>query len=213
MIHFLHIGKTGGTAIREALGGLNTEYVFHPHSVRLIDIPVGEKVVFHLREPLSRFRSGFYSRLRKGQPRYFFDWSKSEELAFSQFASPEDLLAGAVDQDKRVRGAAEEALKSIQHVRDHYDFWLHSNDYIKSRSADILHVGFLELLQTGFEELKMKLRVSKHIELPSGEVSAHRNPAYPTRSLSAVEYQYFRNRYQADFEIYEYCSTHWRLAS
>ena len=90
VIHFLHIGKSGGTAIKHALNDAKhvesgLSFVLHPHSTRLSDIPVGDKVLFTLRDPLSRFCSGFYSRLRKGQPRYNFEWSEGESRAFSKF--------------------------------------------------------------------------------------------------------------------------------
>jgi hypothetical protein len=49
-LHFLHIGKTGGTAIKHAIGPLASikNLVLHPHSVRLSDIPAGERVFFCL---------------------------------------------------------------------------------------------------------------------------------------------------------------------
>lgn len=49
VVHFLHIGKTGGTAIRAALkdieNGGEYEIVLHNHGVSLSDIPRGQKVV------------------------------------------------------------------------------------------------------------------------------------------------------------------------
>jgi len=75
LIHFLHIGKTGGSAIKYALtqysvSGRYAIYL-HSHNFRLRDVPIGESVFFFLRDPISRFKSGFYSRQRQGQPRYF----------------------------------------------------------------------------------------------------------------------------------------------
>jgi hypothetical protein len=53
--HLLHIGKTGGNALKHALRPYNTggplDIVFHPHAVRLSDVPVGESVLFMLRNP------------------------------------------------------------------------------------------------------------------------------------------------------------------
>ncbi|HUN22196.1 MAG TPA: hypothetical protein PK299_03575, partial [Anaerolineales bacterium] len=57
-IHFLHIGKTGGTSINHALAPYykTDKYilVLHSHNVKLAHIPEGDKVVFFLREPISR---------------------------------------------------------------------------------------------------------------------------------------------------------------
>ncbi len=68
-IHFIHIGKTGGTAVKYALQDYNAtvlgcryEIILHNHNFKLKDIPIGEKFFFFVREPIDRFISGFYSR-------------------------------------------------------------------------------------------------------------------------------------------------------
>ena len=80
-VHFLHIGKTGGTAFKHAittarrqnarLGALTPALHLHPHTVHLRDIPKGDRFFFFLRDPISRFVSGFYSRKNQGHPRHF----------------------------------------------------------------------------------------------------------------------------------------------
>ena len=82
IVHFLHIGKTGGTAMKYVLSqypvGSRYAICLHGHRVRLCDIPKGDSVIFAVREPISRFVSGFYSRKRQGQPRLFSPWSQNE---------------------------------------------------------------------------------------------------------------------------------------
>jgi len=62
-VHFLHIGKTGGTAIKHAIGsaqasisgdgaGLPCVVHLHRHAVRLRDVPAGERFFFFVRDPL-----------------------------------------------------------------------------------------------------------------------------------------------------------------
>ena len=86
-VHFLHVGKIGGTAIKHAIGGAQAPdsgerarlaYVvhLHRHAVGLRDVPVGEKFFFFVRDPVSRFVSGFHSRQRRGAPRYSGRWSE-----------------------------------------------------------------------------------------------------------------------------------------
>ena len=74
-VHFLHIRKTGGTAVKHALKShLRTRrylIFLHKHNVKLKDVPVGDKVFFFLRDPVSRFVSGFYSKQRRGRPSLF----------------------------------------------------------------------------------------------------------------------------------------------
>src|SRR6056297_1213665 len=92
-VHFLHIRKAGGTAIKEALKDIAVKQnvILHPHKTRLKDIPEGEKVFFFLRNPVSRFVSGFNSRLREGKPRYNSPWNEGEKVAFSRFPTANDL--------------------------------------------------------------------------------------------------------------------------
>ena len=95
-IHFLHIGKNAGTAIASLLSYWNQQcsdigFVKHSHSVRLRDLPPPAEYFFSIRNPVSRFVSAFYSRKRKGLPRFHFEWSPDEELAFKTFEHATNL--------------------------------------------------------------------------------------------------------------------------
>ena len=52
--HLLHIGKTGGTATKRALKGYERageyELVLHEHECTLEKVPIGEKVIFFVRD-------------------------------------------------------------------------------------------------------------------------------------------------------------------
>ena len=54
--HFVHIGKTGGSALKAALAPLTTEgsyeIVLHSHDCELRQIPSGDKVFFTVRATL-----------------------------------------------------------------------------------------------------------------------------------------------------------------
>jgi hypothetical protein len=93
--HFLHPGKTGGTALKAALAPValdgRYEIHLHRHNVLLSDISLGDRVFFSVRAPLDRFVSGFNSRRRQGRPRYDIPWSAAEERAFTTFTSPDAL--------------------------------------------------------------------------------------------------------------------------
>ena len=72
-VHLLHIGKTGGTAVKAAVrqSDANGSLLIHPHEVTLRDIAPGDDVIFFVRNPVDRFVSGFFSRKRQGQPGHF----------------------------------------------------------------------------------------------------------------------------------------------
>src|SRR5215469_6421945 len=95
-IHFLHIGKNAGTQIKFVAQQINQNdencrIVTHPHEVKLGHLPQGARYFFSIRNPLTRFKSAFYSRKRKGLPRFFLDWSAEEKQVFSSFEHANDL--------------------------------------------------------------------------------------------------------------------------
>ena len=92
----------------------------HGYETRLSDIPDGEPVAFFVRDPISRFVSGFYSRQRQGQPRYNFPWSGEEQQAFARFRTPSQLGVALSSLDADRRTAAVQAMKSISHVPSSY---------------------------------------------------------------------------------------------
>ena len=96
IIHCMHIGKTGGTAIKFAMNLKGSPYVDnkyiiigHRHSFLLNDVSLCEKCFFFVRDPVERFVSAFYSRKRKGMPRIYREWNKGEKLAFFKFNTPD----------------------------------------------------------------------------------------------------------------------------
>jgi len=80
-IHFLHIGKCAGTQILSITKQVNAKTSGrkirkHGHDVFLRHLPEEADFFFSIRDPTSRFRSGFYSRKRKGPPRHFSERSR-----------------------------------------------------------------------------------------------------------------------------------------
>lgn len=201
-IHVLHVRKTGGTAVKFALRGhlkcKRHRLVLHEHDFRLTDVPVGEGVVVFLRDPISRFISGFNSRLRQGRPRYHRPWTDGERAAFAVFADPcvlAEALSAASDVE---RNRAEEAMRSIRHVSDHYAYWFESEDYVRHRAADLFHIGFQETLEDDFAELRHKLALPPTITLPNDDVDAHRSPV-PAPRLSQRAIRNLRSWYALDY--------------
>lgn len=174
-VHFLHIGKTGGSAIKAVLNDFlelpKYQIKLHGHGISLRDIPKNESVIFFLRDPVSRFVSGFYSRQRKGQPRYYSEWSPEEKEVFEKYSTPNEVAVALARQDV----SAIMALKNVQHFRC-YDKWYGDLDYFQSRIDDILFVGFQESLDEDFFKLKSILDIPEEIRLPTDDIAAHKNP-------------------------------------
>lgn len=216
IVNFLHIGKTGGTAIRVGMGGhvrrksdVRTEkyrIIFHRHNVTLEDIPKGQKVFFFVRDPVSRFVSGFYSRKRKGKPRIYSDWSEQEKNAFDRFKTPNELAVSLTSKNKSDKLSALRAMDSIQHIRNKYSKWYISKDYFIDRLDDIIMVGRTEHLDFYFSQLKKILKLPENAHLPSDPVKSHSNPYY--KLDTALEEKAKRNIiswYVEDYEFLNLC--------
>jgi hypothetical protein len=209
VINLLHIGKTGGTAVKTALSQAQPcariLLRLHPHPVRLCDIPKGEKVIFFLREPSRRFVSGFNTRQRQGRPRYDNPWEPRERIAFSRFHSANDLAVALSSHDADVRKAAEEAMRSIRHVRDSFYYWFVSDEYFTSRLDDVVFIGFQETLGMDFDRLKHLLGLPRDLRLPGDEVVAHRSPSAQPTTLSAEAKANLSRWYAMDLAFYSRC--------
>lgn len=204
VVHFLHIGKTGGTAIMHALKKANIRRLkikVHSHNVTLDMIPRGEKVFFSVRDPIKRFVSGFYSRKRQGAPTYFYPWRPEEAKAFARFDNPNELALTLTADSKANREKAINAMKAISHVNTHYWDWFRSEEYFSERFEDILFVCHQEKLQEDFEQLKSILNIPQNIELPNDGINSHRSPDSANKQLEKKAVENLRNWYSDDYSF------------
>ncbi len=206
-LHFLHIRKTGGTAVKHALAehAPAGRIVLHEHATRLVDVPLGDAVFFFLRDPIARFISGFNSRLRQGAPRHDHPWSEGEREAFTRFPDPDSLILGTASPDTTARAAAEQAMLDIRHISSRYSDWLHSVEYLDQRHDDILLIGRQEDLETDFSQLRIRLGLPSNVRLPQDEVLAHRTPKGFSTSLSPRSRTLLQERYHHDYVLLDHC--------
>lgn len=205
--HFLHIGKTGGTAVKLALKPHlydgKYEIVLEHHNTRLKDVPVGEVVFFVLRHPLTRFVSAFNYRQRRALPREYWPWTPKEAEAFICFQSANELAEALSDPEDFWRQLAQEAMRSIEHVRDSFWTWFHNPAYFAERRDDLLFVGFQETLESDFQQLLNILGLDERIALPADSTVANRAPTCPTEPLSELGRQNLLRHYAADVQFYK----------
>jgi hypothetical protein len=208
--HLLHIGKTAGTAIKHALEPVakqaRYDLKFHGHRVTLADIPQHDRVFFVVRDPIDRYVSGFYSRQRQGRPRYEYPWSPEEEVAFTAFATADELGMALSAADLERRHAAEAAMNSIQHVRDSYWKWFCDPKYFDSRADDVLAVMWMPTVGESFPHLCERLGVSGDVSLPTDDASAHRNPYAVDKRLSDTARDHLKRWYADDYAFVETCT-------
>ncbi len=205
VVHMLHIGKTGGTAVKAVLLGQSppgTRLMLHHHGVSLADLPADDDVFFFLRDPVTRFVSGFESRRREGRPAHYHPWSPAERAAFGRFPSAEALALalGASDPVERTRAA--KAMNGITHVRSRLADWLVDEDLVRARRERIVFVGWQESLDVDFARLVELLGLAPGTKLPRDEAAAHRAPERATaRELSIAAAAPIRAWYAGDYRF------------
>lgn len=209
IVHILHINKTGGTALRNALGKImiTSKYIiiFHGHRMKLRHTRRGEKIVFFVRDPISRFISGFCSRLRQGRPCYNILWNEYETMAFSYFNKPNNLAIALFSEKKELRERAMMVMINMYHIKTFLVDWVGSIDYFRTRRDDILFIGRQEYLNEDFELFKQILGLPKGLKLPRDRVKANISPVSCDNNISPEGASNLKKWYSRDYEFLEVC--------
>ena len=205
VVHFLHVGKTGGTALKYVLRNNRdtpTHLVMaHPHKVQLRDLPPWDDFFFFLRDPVDRYVSGFNSRLREGRPRYVRPWTSREKWAFERFQTAEELAVALGSDDPRRRAQAQRAMRSIRHVRSGFATWTGDPRLFRRRQKHLVLVGRLETIDADFERLKALLSLPADAALPQHDKHAHRDPGSAPRHLSPEARENVAAWYSEDYRF------------
>jgi hypothetical protein len=209
----LHIGKTGGTSAHAVIKANNEMKVGHRvtcfgHKMTLREVAERDlcrRLMFFVREPTALYISAFNSRLRKGQPRRFSDWTAREEIAFSHFNTPNQLAEALSSEDSEMRERADAAMNGIRHVRKGLHGYLESVELLEQEKDRIYLIGATDSFNDDFQVLRELVGVSPDLELPTDEVGSHRTPAGFERTISDIGRKNIEARYAVDREIYEWC--------
>jgi hypothetical protein len=208
-LNVLHIGKTGGTALKHVLieqqDSSRYQLLFRGHEVTLDDVPVGEQFMFLIRDPLTRFVSAFNGRLREDRPRYHYPWREEERIAFAVFKTPDQLAVALSSEDDERRAQAEAAMHGIGHVNTPYTFWFRDEDALRARLDDMFFVGLQDRLDEDFESLRRKLGLGEDVALPHDGTAAHKTPAGYDTALSDVGRANLERWYAGDIALVELC--------
>jgi len=179
--------------------------VFGGHDTPLAKVPAGEKFMFIVRDPLSRFVSAFNGRLREDRPRYYYPWRDEERIAFAIFSTPDQLATALTSDDEAEREEAEQAMRGIGHVNTSYWFWFGDEDAFRARASDLFFIAFQERLNDDFELLKRKLGLPQEARLPGDAAVAHRTPAGFDEHLGEVARANLERWYERDLAFVQLC--------
>jgi hypothetical protein len=204
-IRYIHVGKTGGTAVKSVLSQISRrtlryQFLSSGHEFKFGNLGERERYFFSLREPLSRFRAGFYSRLRKGQPRLYNEWSSDEEAAFQRFPHANDLGEALSSRDPLIKRAAVRAMNSIRHVSEPLiDFFPDFEEVLRHPPIIILRQEYL------YSDLKMllrRLRLDHLLPEAIDPTAKHANDYRSTPGLSELAVRNLREHYARDIHLY-----------
>lgn len=216
----LHNRKTAGTALKDILEQQKsrtpkTHFTSFEHAMtfpRFITEHPNSQAIFFIRDPISRFVSGFYSRLREGKPRYNYPWSSAEKRAFKRFKDPNQLAEALSSCNPIKRYFAISAMKSIGHVKHTYQAFLGSLPFLKEKSAHIAFIGHQPEFDQDLIRLRTLLNIDEDIQSPDDEMRAHRNPTNLDKTLSAKATRNLYKWYSEDYAIYHWCLA-WRASA
>jgi arylsulfatase len=211
-LRFIHIGKTGGTALKAALrhSGARTSTPFGPlvlgrgHMVTFSTVGPNDHVMFVVRDPIARFLSGFYSRYRKGMPAHFFEWTPREAEAFARYSTPQDLASDLASRDGGRKRAASKAMRAIRHLT-HISRFVGDVDFLEANAERIAYVGRLETLDADWPGVRSLLGLPDDLDLPRDPVKAHVGDVSVDRRLTAAQEKALREWYAEDYAILEWC--------
>lgn len=210
-MHFLHLGKCAGTTVTNVARQVTAlpqgvEIVRHSHDVFLRDLPTDARYFFSIRDPISRFVSGFYTRKRKGQPLLYSEWSPHEERAFQEFNHANDLAESLFhDGDKGVKAFS--AMKSIRHTAQNQVDWFYCAGNIFDVRPPIWIIRqehFERDLRDFFTTAGIE-HLWPHVRLDKDPVSSHANNYQGIPDLSDKAKANLQRWYEQDFAFYRAC--------
>lgn len=202
-IHFLHIGKCGGTAVKDLAKRINKlsegpSIVTHGHSIKLKDLPNADPYFFAIRNPVTRFYSAFYMRKRKEQPRLYREWKDGERDAYENFPEANDL-AENLFAETPLGHHAFAAMQNIGHM-SYQHTWFNIREMLQVRLP--LCILRQERLADDVKYLLAKLNVAADLALPQDDKSAHRGDYSASPQPSEVAIRNLKRWYAVDLEYY-----------
>lgn len=210
-VHFLHVGKAAGTQVHQVVQQVNQsrhsrKLVVHGHETELRHVPPGQDYFFSTRDPATRFRSGFYSRLRKGQPRLYVEWSDQERLAFERFSHANEL-AEALFAPGKLGSDATAAMRSIRHCSRNLVDWFKFNGHMFEVRPPVWIVR-QEHFAADLDVFLKRIGYEAPAELArSDNKEAHANNYEGIPDLSEKAMTNLRRWYAQDYAFLELCET------
>ena len=208
VIHVLHVAKTAGSALKRVAQAINRQqsgvrFMIYGHRKTLDDLPHGSEYVFATRDPVTRFRSAFLSRQRKGRPLYDLPWNELEGRIFSAFNSP-DELAGVLFSGGELSELANEGMRHVPHFKFQARYTDGVPDFLETRPP--LSILRQERFNDDLNQLLLTLGICAVEVDQIVSQRIHANTYQPRHTLSAHSESNLRRWYASDYEYIERCN-------
>ena len=212
-IRFLHISKTGGSTLKVYIKAFSAA---HPdvkikkfnHGTTLKEACTNEPdavIAFFVREPISRFTSGFYSRMREGLPSHHRAWTPAEKRTFAQFKTPNELAEALSSWNPLRRIAAHRGMKAIAHIRRTYKSVLGSVEFLEKNRDRIGFILRQDYYDADFAKMIQVLGLDPDIPMPTDESLTHKAPSGEDRRISDKARANLTKWLRDDYPVYEWC--------
>ena len=209
-IDFLHIGKCAGNQIDNLLSQISNmrdfTFTHNWHDVKLRHIALGNPYFFSIRNPITRFFSGFYSRKRKGRPKFDVPWSNHDAKAFAFFPHANDIAESLFESDFSGK-MARYAVNSIDHLRNHQIEWFEDRGYFLDLQPPVWIIR-VEYFEHDFNNLLRALDIGieiKDLDVSNDPIQIHKNDYGDSIPLSTKAIQNLEHWYLRDFYFYDSC--------
>lgn len=209
---FIHIGKNAGTHINNISSKINSfqskyKIISARHKGNLRDIPKRIPYFFSIRDPISRFKSAFYSRQREGFPVYNAPHNKSESKAFSIFKEANDLAESLFREDS-IGEEAFWAMNSITHINtQQFDCFSSVPNFLKYRPP--IYIIRTENFKNDFIKFLSKANIKvpeDELNLEKDNNSSHTTIYSDIPSLSDLARNNLKIWFKKDYFFYNICS-------
>lgn len=206
-IAFIHIGKNAGSQVKQIAPKLIKQgfrIKAYKHNLKLHQLPKDSKYFFSIRNPSSRFVSGFYSRKRKGRPKFNIDWSPHEKIAFQDFEHA-NYLAENLFSNNELGISARLAIKSITHTGAHQFDYFHKAAYfaIQPPITIVRQEYFERDMQRFLDILGINIKIESLLTFD--KIKSHQNDYAEAPPLSELALHNLKKWYIQDYMFYEMC--------
>jgi len=207
-IFFIHVGKSGGSTIRDYMKGIHNTHMLKP---KLEDLEQHDVIILNLRDPISRFISAFnysYDIINNdvfGGFNKADKWDKNYNYLITYFKTPNKLAESLTSSNKEKRRKAYELMNhNAEHITKSLGWYTNNGKFIEKFHTKI----FIISIDNFKNDMKSFYKKVYNKDLPS-EIQIKRKNNNKNKYLSNLAkrnlYNFYKDTDYATLDIlYKY---------